>query len=87
MQWWSHVKVGGYDGVYDPRNRTIYCPNIHICTILLMETIGDHTHRKRYSKRASVQEQLYTGLTNGQTDRKTFRQVDQTTDNKYTRIN
>lgn len=50
-----------------------------------METIGDHTHRKRSSKRASVQEQLSTGRTTR--DRQTFEQVDQTTDNKYTRIN
>lgn len=44
-----------------------------------METIGDHTHRKKIFEKSFC--------TNGQTDRQTFRQVDQTTDNKYTRIN
>lgn len=51
-----------------------------------METIGDHTHRKKiFEKSFCTRAAIH--WTDKSTDRQTFRQVDQTTDNKYTRIN
>lgn len=53
-----------------------------------METIGDHTHRKKiFEKSFCTRAAIHWTDNKGQTDRQTFRQVDQTTDNKYTRIN